>query len=34
VQDPKNPLGPLSCNDIAQKQVPGINITGIEPCAM
>jgi hypothetical protein len=29
VQDPKNPLGPLSCNDIAQKQVPGINITGI-----
>jgi hypothetical protein len=29
VQDPKNPLGPLSCNDIAQKQVPGINITGL-----
>jgi hypothetical protein len=29
VQDPKDPLGPLSCNDIAQKQVPGISITGI-----
>lgn len=28
-KDPANPLGGLSCNDISNKQVPGINITGL-----
>lgn len=30
-KDTKDPLGPLSCNDILNKQVPGISITGGGP---
>lgn len=30
-KDPADPLGPLSCNDILNKQVPGISITGGGP---